>query len=190
MFILDGKTLSPDRAFTHNGVQYPANWLRLSTLEEKEAIGITEVPDPAVYDQRFYWGYDQDGGLIPKDHSQLVTQWVQQTRTTAGTLLSPSDWLVIREQDNGAPVPAEWRTWRESIRTASNQKVVIIEGTVDTEDLAAYITLGDYNVWPLDPDAPVPVTTPADTPDVNIDTQGIFNATGGTVASGDGVTTF
>jgi hypothetical protein len=67
MFILDGKPLSPDRAFTHDGIQYPANWLRLSTLEEKEAIGITEVPDPPIYDQRFYWGYDQDGQLIPKD---------------------------------------------------------------------------------------------------------------------------
>jgi hypothetical protein len=72
MFILDGKPLSPDRAFTHNGIQYPANWLRLSTLAEKEAIGITEVPDPPTYDERFYWGYDQDGQLIPKDHTQLV----------------------------------------------------------------------------------------------------------------------
>jgi hypothetical protein len=44
MFILNGKPLSPDVAFTDpaTGVQYPANWLRLSTLEEKEAIGITE----------------------------------------------------------------------------------------------------------------------------------------------------
>jgi hypothetical protein len=57
MFILDGKPLSPDVAFTHEGIQYPANFLRLSTLEEKEAIGITEVPDPPTWDQRFYWGY-------------------------------------------------------------------------------------------------------------------------------------
>ena len=55
MLILDGKPLSYDRAFTHNGIQYPANWLRLTSLEEKEAIGIQEVPDPPIYDQRFYW---------------------------------------------------------------------------------------------------------------------------------------
>jgi hypothetical protein len=104
MFILNGKPLSPDVAFTTGGIQYPANFLRLSTLEEKEAIGITEEPDPATWDQRFYWGYTEDGEL-PKDHTQLVEQWVAQTRTTAGTLLAPTDWMVIREADNGVLVP-------------------------------------------------------------------------------------
>jgi hypothetical protein len=52
MFILNGKPLSPDVAFTDpaTGVQYPANWLRLSTLEEKEAIGITtDTAELAAY---------------------------------------------------------------------------------------------------------------------------------------------
>jgi len=44
-FKLDGKTLRVDIPFTSNGVKYPANWLRLTKLEEKKAIGITEVPD-------------------------------------------------------------------------------------------------------------------------------------------------
>jgi hypothetical protein len=46
MFILNGKPLSPDVAFTTGGIKYPVNFLRLSTLEEKEAIGITEQADP------------------------------------------------------------------------------------------------------------------------------------------------
>jgi hypothetical protein len=150
MFILDGKPLSPDVAFTTGGIQYPANWLRLASPEEREAIGITEVPDPEPYDQRFYWGPG-----LPKDHVQLVEQWGSQTRTTAGTLLQPSDWLVIRETDNGTAVPEAWRTWRESIRTATGDKVAAIEATLDTEELAAYITGADYPTWPLDPDAPV-----------------------------------
>ena len=57
MFLLDGKPLSPDVAFTTpDGTQYPANWLRLASPEERAAIGITEAPDPEQYDQRFYWG--------------------------------------------------------------------------------------------------------------------------------------
>ena len=32
-----------DMPFTIGGVKYPANWLRLSTWDEKKAIGITEV---------------------------------------------------------------------------------------------------------------------------------------------------
>jgi hypothetical protein len=160
MFLLDGKPLSPDRAFTANGVQYPANWLRLSTLEEKEAIGITEVPDPAPYDQRFYWGPG-----LPKDHAQLVEQWTQQTRTTANTLLVPTDWVIIREADNGTAADPLLKIWRQDVRFAAGEKITAIEATADTAELAAYITGADYPVWPADPYAPQP--EPADVVDFN-----------------------
>ena len=39
-FKLDGNPLAYDVAFSHNDINYPANWLRLASLEEKEAIGI------------------------------------------------------------------------------------------------------------------------------------------------------
>jgi hypothetical protein len=151
MFLLDGKPLSPDRAFTHAGVQYPANWLRLSTLEEKQAIGIIEVPDPEPYDQRFYWGPG-----LPKDHGQLVEQWTQQTRTTANTLLVPTDWIIIREADNGKAADPALKQWREDIRLATGVKVEAINATADTTELAAYITGTEYPVWPADPYAPQP----------------------------------
>jgi hypothetical protein len=148
MFILDGKPLSPDVAFTHDGIQYPANWLRLATPEERTAIGITEEPDPQPYDQRFYWGYDSDGNLIPKDHAQLVEQWSQQTRTTAGTLLQPTDWMIIRQADNGVEADPAIKTWREDIRLATGDKITAIEATTTTDELAAYITGADYPAWP------------------------------------------
>jgi hypothetical protein len=44
-FKLDGVTLKMDLPFTSRGVKYPANWLRLNTLEQKKAIGITEEAD-------------------------------------------------------------------------------------------------------------------------------------------------
>lgn len=158
MFILRNAPLSPDVAFIDiNDIQRPANWLRLATPEEREAAGVTEVPDPAPYDQRFYWGYAEDGTLLPKDHAQLVEQWVAQTRTTAGTLLAPSDWMVIREADNGIAVPADWRTWRETVRLAAGSKVFEIQQTTDTAGLAAYVTGADYSAWPSDPNAPVAV---------------------------------
>jgi hypothetical protein len=155
MFILDGKPLSPDVAFTTGGIQYPANFLRLSSPEERAAIGITEQADPPVWDQRFAWGYSEDGQLIWKDHAQLVEQWVAQTRTTAGTLLVPTDWMVIREADNGVLVPDEVKARREDIRLASGEKNAAIEATTDTAELAAYITGTEYPVWPSDSPAPV-----------------------------------
>ena len=88
-FKLNGELLPVDVAFTvgegENAINYPANWLRLTTLEEKNAIGITEVADPTVYDSRFYWGdgtaktltdenaTDKDGNLIKNaDGSQHI----------------------------------------------------------------------------------------------------------------------
>jgi hypothetical protein len=55
MFMLDNKPLALDVPFTHNGIQYPANWLRLASPVERSAIGITEVSDPLPYDDRFFW---------------------------------------------------------------------------------------------------------------------------------------
>ena len=162
-FLLDGQPLAVDTPFTDaKGNKYPLNWLRLSTAEEKAAIGITEVPDPPQYDQRFYWGYDAEGHLIPKDHAQLVEQWTAQTRQTANTLLSPTDWIIIREADNGKVADPVLKTWREQIRLAAGSKVYEIEHTADTDALAAYITGVDYPAWPVDPYAPQPAQEAAE----------------------------
>ena len=77
MLVLDGKTLVYDRPFSHDGINYPANWLRLTTLAEKEAIGITEVPDTPqpAYDQRFYWGPG-----LPKDLDDLKSLWIKKQK--------------------------------------------------------------------------------------------------------------
>jgi hypothetical protein len=124
--------------------------LRLSSPAERAAIGITEEPDPAPYDQRFYWGPE-----LPKDHEQLVEQWVQQTRTTANTLLAPTDWQVIREADNGRPMDISTKADRQAIRTASSGKIASINQTTTTAELAAYIT-SDYSNWNLIPE-PAPI---------------------------------
>jgi hypothetical protein len=47
MFLLNGNPLPLDTPFRDAaGFSYPANWLRLTTIHEKNAIGIIEVPDP------------------------------------------------------------------------------------------------------------------------------------------------
>jgi len=145
VFLLDGKPLAPDVPFTdpETGIQYPANWLRNASPAERIAIGITEVPDPPYYDQRFYWGPE-----LPKDHGQLVNQWTAQTRITAGTLLAPTDWMVIRQSDNGTEMPASVKELREEIRLATGAKNAAITATTDTDELAAYITGPDYPTWP------------------------------------------
>ena len=49
-FLLNGNPLVVDTPFTVGDTNYPANWLRLSTSDEKTAIGITEVAAAPMYD--------------------------------------------------------------------------------------------------------------------------------------------
>ena len=147
MLQLNGKTLQYDRAFTHNGISYPANWLRLTTLEEKQAIGIVEVADPVVgvWDQRFYWGVDN-----PKDLDDLKTLWKQKQSDIAGSLLAPSDWRVIKARETGSSVPIDWFNYRRDVRTACNTRQTEIDNCAD---VAALKTLIDNptTTWPEEP---------------------------------------
>lgn len=79
MFILNGKTLSPDTAFTANEVQYPANWLRLASVAEREAIGITEMTTVGERaDDRYFWVSESLEGSVltitntPKDAAMVM----------------------------------------------------------------------------------------------------------------------
>ena len=66
-FKLNGNTLPLDRSFTHNDIQYPRNWLRLSTQEDKDALGITWEADPVRHDDRYYWNGELDNPKALED---------------------------------------------------------------------------------------------------------------------------
>jgi len=131
MLQLDGKTLQYDRAFTHDGISYPANWLRLTTLEEKQAIGISEVADNTQsWDQRFYWGVDN-----PKDLDELKTNWKTQQTDYAASVLSQSDWRVVKAKETGTNIPSTWKTYRAAVRTACNTRQTEIDACKDVPAL-------------------------------------------------------
>lgn len=70
MFKHNNTPIPLDTPFTIDGTSYPANWLRLTSLEEKNAVGITEVPDVTeTYDSRFYWGVDNPKLLNDREES-------------------------------------------------------------------------------------------------------------------------
>jgi hypothetical protein len=143
MFILNNQPLSLDRGFTtEDGTQYPSNWLRLATVEERAAIGITEAPDPIPVDQRFYW----DTG-IPKDHTELVKTWTAQVKATAGSLLSQTDWYITRASETGLAAPQSVLERRSLIRAMSNDKEAFLSLTETTEQLAEYVTSAGFNNW-------------------------------------------
>jgi len=130
------RKLSLDVAFDHNEIQYPANWLRLSTAEQREDLGITWVADTSQnYDQRFYWGVDN-----PKDLDDLKTLWKTKQSETAGSLLAPSDWRVIKAKETSSTMPAAWKTYRAAIRTACNTRQTEIDACSDVAALKELMT--------------------------------------------------
>ena len=145
MLQLNGKTLQYDRAFvTEDGRQFPANWLRLASLEEKQSIGIIEVPEAPqpVWDQRFYWGVDN-----PKDLGKLKDTWISHIKQTASSLLCCTDWYVIRQAESGTAAPTEVVSDRAFIRSLSNQKEAAIAACHDVPALAAYVDSPEFTRW-------------------------------------------
>jgi len=67
---LNGKTLIMDRGFSHNEIQYPRNWLQLSTKEDRDALGITWEADPVRADDRYYWNGEVDNPKAMEDKDE------------------------------------------------------------------------------------------------------------------------
>ena len=153
--LADGTKLALDVAFsTPDGVQRPANWLRLSTPRDRELAGITWVAETnQVWDQKFYWGYDSDNNLIPKQLDDvtdddgntttgLKTLWKAKQNEIAASLLAPSDWRVVKELEVNSSFsaaksayPTKWQTYRAAVRTACNTRQTEIDACADVPAL-------------------------------------------------------
>ncbi|CAB4126411.1 hypothetical protein UFOVP89_46 [uncultured Caudovirales phage] len=142
MFLLNGKPLNTNTPFeTDNGTQYPANWLNLSTEEEKLAIGITWEDDLVRADDRFYWNGDI---TLPKDLDGLKEQFVAQVKDTAGKMLSQTDWMVIRKVERNIEIPAEIALKRTQIVTEANRLETDINASTNVEELIAVLNTQNW----------------------------------------------
>ena len=138
-----------DIPWEHNDVQYPANWLRLSSTQDRAMLGISWGVEQQSWDQRFYWGVDNPKQLDDKTETVdgvevkttgLKTQWKAQQDQIASSLLAPSDWRVVKELEVNSSFaaaktafPTSWQTYRAAVRTSCNTRQTEIDacGTVD-----------------------------------------------------------
>jgi hypothetical protein len=152
----DGTKLPLDVPFTTpDGVQRPANFLRLSTERDRELLGITWVADTSNnYDARFYWGVDnpkqlndepavdEDGNELGYTQTGLKTLWKAKQDEIAASLLAPSDWRVVKELEINSSFsaaktayPTKWQTYRAAVRTACNTRQTEIDACSDVAAL-------------------------------------------------------
>lgn len=157
MFQLNGKPLALDVPFTaEDGTQYPANWLRLASQEERAAIGITEVADPEIYDDRFYWGvgnpkkiedetFTSEDGQTTWTQKGLKSNWSSQIKDTTNKLLVATDWMVIRKAERDVAIPAETVVYRAAVLAECDRLIAAIQSASDVDALAAVVVAQN---WP------------------------------------------
>ena len=149
----DGQYINEGQAFTISDVQYPANWLNLSTPEEKLAIGLEEViatnsPASDIY----YWvSSTLDKASLtytntPKDLAQVKTTAVSQVNASAYSILLPSDWMVVMAFETSTPIDPAWNTWRAMIRTEAANAITAINAATTVDQVATAVNV----TWSLD----------------------------------------
>jgi len=159
-YVLNGKKLRVGKAFVDpaTSIQYPANWLRLASEDDKAAIGVVWEVDPVPVDGRFYWSegnpkrledepaVDENGDpVLDADGVQIInyglkTEWTAKQKEIAGTLLAPSDWYVTRKAETDVAIPAAVATYRAAVRTTCGAREGEINACTTTEELVALLT--------------------------------------------------
>ena len=169
-FKLGTKTIQLDTPFTHNDIQYPSNWVRLASEEDKSAIGMTWEADAVRADDRYYWSGDINNpkALEDKEESdengnplyvqvlgvvdgkpamvdsteRLVTKglksnFIAQVKTTAGSILAQTDWMVIRKAERNVDIPSSVATYRASVVAKATELETAISAVTTVEQLIA-----------------------------------------------------
>ena len=156
-FKLGTQTIQLDTPFTHNDIQYPANWIRLATEEDKAAIGLVWEADPVRADDRFYWDGDinnpkaledvielnVDGQNILDDNGNpiitkgLKSQFIAQAKQAAGSILAQTDWMITRKVERNVDVPASTAQYRNSVVVRADELEAAIAAVATVEALIA-----------------------------------------------------
>lgn len=82
------------------------------------------------------------------DLTEAKTVAAESTRAEAHSILQPTDWVVVRQAETGVEAPAATTSYRASVRTACDNKVVTIDSEPDLESLKTYLRSGEYATWP------------------------------------------
>jgi len=176
------------KAITIGDVSYPQNIFMLWSSDELEAIGIYEVvvdnsnfKNPSYYintNQSFDFANDvvtaSYGTATPKaldDHTHTDPNTGEETLVhglkwnhnqviinQAYGLLQPNDWYVVREQEAGTPIPADWSTFRTDVRSTAADMQSKIDACTTVDELAALYVYNDaeppvrpLGEWPTPP---------------------------------------
>ena len=159
----NGKTIRPGQQFVDaDGTTHPGSWYTYS-VEQKTALGITEIVQESPPDSRLYnWSQNADGTIsstakelgdidvvdengdpvLDDDGDQMVQLGVRSELTAEvkqqqGSMLEQTDWAVVRHSEKGTEIPANIVTYRDAIRAKATEMEAAIDGAANTDAVAA-----------------------------------------------------
>jgi len=166
--------LQLDVPFTVGDKNYSSNFLRSSTPQEKLDAGVWEIIDGPRADDRFYWVSGPQHRLnevnstveasypaTPKaldDVTETIegqttttkglkSNWIAQVKTTAGALLSQTDWMVIRKVERNVDIPQATATYRAAVIAECTRLRADIAAAADMD---AFIAVLNSQNWPTE----------------------------------------
>lgn len=152
MFKIGDKFVNPNAPFVHDGISYPGNWLKLSTPEERAALGIIEVPDPVDIDRRFFIEIDTGNimpgfnGPKPRDLKTVQIEQIAEVDRSMANLLKGTDWTWIRFMETGDPIPEDIAAYRKAVREEGKRLKEAINNAKEVEDVKEIATKPR---WPM-----------------------------------------
>ena len=164
----DGQVIRAGRSWSQDGVTHPRNW-HIWSADYKASLGITEIIEEPHPDSKFYkWSQNEDGSynqtekslsdvpgvddngnaVTDADGNQIMydglkTVWINKTKTTANTLLAPTDWQVIAKAERDRAIDEAVATYRAAVISACAAIEAAITGAAN---MAAFQALFDIPV--------------------------------------------
>jgi len=169
------QTISMPKALVINDIQYSKSiFTRAWTDEERKALGIVPyVYEGSSVNNMFYSTSDsapaveENRVVITRtktafDVAAIKSTMKKHVSSVLKSTLEQTDWIVIREQDNGTAKPADLAKWRTDLRAKAAALETAIDAKSDVAGLEAMTVLtkemadagkkaSEFDEWPADP---------------------------------------
>jgi hypothetical protein len=150
-----------------NGTQYSPDHLIYLTSNQKQDLGIYDIAYATRLDDRFYTivenapTFDQEEKIVkitntatPKELEDsgegdelvkgLKSQWISQFKTTANSMLSATDWMLVRKIEREIDVPAATVAHRAAVVTEANRLETAIAAATTVEALITAVESASF----------------------------------------------
>jgi hypothetical protein len=163
------------KPMTINDIQYPFSiFTKAWTDEERKALGIV----PYVYEgnatENMFYTYSESSPVVEenrvvvtktqtaRDVDAVKTTMKNHVSSVLQSTLQQTDWIVVREQDNGTAKPEDLAKWRTDLRAKAAALETAIDAKSDIAGLEAMTVFteemrdagkeaSEFDEWPVDP---------------------------------------